>query len=39
MQGREWGSSNESKLHETHHFDGSTSDQFYAPSLEIMAIG
>jgi len=39
MQGREHGSSNESKLHETHHFDGSTSDQFYAPSLEIMAIG
>mgnify|MGYP006234422553 FL=1 len=39
MQGREYSSSNESKLHETHHFDGSGSDQFYAPSLEIMAIG
>ena len=30
MQGREYSSSLESKLHETHHFDGSTSDQFYA---------
>ena len=38
IQGREYGGSNESKLHETHHFDGVGSDQFYIPSIEITAL-
>jgi len=38
MQGREYGSGNESKLHETHHWDGTTSDQLHIPYIEITAL-
>jgi hypothetical protein len=38
MQGREYGGTNESKLHETHHWDGVASDQLHIPYIEITAL-
>ena len=39
IQGREYSSVNEAKIHQTYWFDGVTSNQLHKPSIEIMAIG
>ena len=39
IQAREYQSTVEAKLHQTHWFDGVTSNQLHKPSIEIIAIG
>jgi hypothetical protein len=39
IQGREYSSTTEAKLHETYYFDGVGSSQLHPPSLQITAIG
>ena len=39
MQGREYGSSNQSRLHNTYHWDGGQTFTFHRPCIGITAIG